>query len=131
MKGEQMNKEANLLCRRIDALVSANPCVTLPDLAGTIGVDRRKIERAIRERYGYGFRELKNRARLNVIAAFLNEERPRMLIKNIAVAVGVTPNALSRFIRSMTGRCARELLRNNTRNAGRIRRSAMQPTPQL
>jgi methylphosphotriester-DNA--protein-cysteine methyltransferase len=103
MKGD------GLLCKRINAIISSNFYITLHKLAHSIGIDRRKIEIALRERYGYGFRDLKNKARLSHIMKLL-EKNAR--IRDIAKGVGVTPNALSRFIRSKKGTSAREL-RNN------------------
>jgi hypothetical protein len=110
-----MSNDISPLHKRIDDLISANPSITLQELARSMGIDRHKIESAIQEHYGYGFRELKNWARLNLIVSLLTEQGPRIFLNEIAITVGLTPNALYRFIRSMTGRCARELRGNKDR----------------
>jgi AraC-like DNA-binding protein len=110
--GARMKSNVRLLCRQIDLLISSNPRVTLSELSHSIGMDRRRIEYALREKYGCSFREFKNRARLNHVMALLTEENTRISIKEVATTIGITPNALSRFIRSKTGNCAKELRSN-------------------
>ena len=105
-----MRGDMNLLYKQVNDLISSKLCIKLHELADSIGIDRRKIEGALRERYGYGFREFKNQARQKRINKLLAEKR--ISIKDIAIKMGVTPNALSRFIRTRMGKCSREL-RNN------------------
>jgi AraC-like DNA-binding protein len=104
-----MSTETSALYKRIDALLFANPCIMLPELAVSLGIDRRRIEGALQERYGCGFRTHKNRVRLSRIISLLAEDDPRISIKEIAAAVDIIPNNLHRFVRSMTGCCIREL----------------------
>jgi AraC-like DNA-binding protein len=104
-----MRSDLSFLHKQIKASISTNPCITLHALAVSFDIDRRKIEGCLQEMYGCGFRELKNQIRLNYIIVLLTKSNPRMSIKEIAAIVGLSPNHLSRFIRSMTGRCAREL----------------------
>jgi AraC-like DNA-binding protein len=104
-----MKSNSYLLCKRINDMISSNPCMTLPKLAQLSGINRWKIENILREQLGYGFRELNNRARLNSIMPFLIDDNARIAIKDIACKMGISPNALSRFIHSMTGKSAREL----------------------
>ena len=93
----------------IDSLISANPRLRLQELAQTVGIDRHQIEQEIRERCGFCYGELKRRARLKRVLALLLEENPSRSVKEIAAEVGLTPNHLSRFVRSMTGHRASEL----------------------
>jgi plasmid maintenance system antidote protein VapI len=101
-----MKSDPRLLCEQINTLISSDLNLTLPKLANLIGIDRRRIEKSLREQYCCGFREFKNQARLNYIMELLARN---IRINDIANAVGVTPNAISRFIRKMKGKCAREL----------------------
>lgn len=104
-----MREDMQLLCERAASLLSANPSSTLHEVARSIGTDRHKIQRAIREQYGFCFRELKKRIRLTKALTLLTNERCSPYVKEIAAEIGITPNALSRFIRSMTGRCPTDL----------------------
>jgi hypothetical protein len=61
-----MREDMQLPCERAASLLSANPSSTLHEVAHSIGTDRHKIQRAIREQYGFCFRELTKR-----IEAFL------------------------------------------------------------
>jgi AraC-like DNA-binding protein len=108
-----MSGNMRLIHKRITALIFSNPCITLQELAVSLGIDRKKIEGALKEQYGYGFRELKNRVRLNYVAELLTKDAPRISIKEIAAAVNINPTNISRFIRSMTGCCPSELRGNN------------------
>jgi len=108
-----MSSDIALINKRISELVFANPCLTLPELAISLGIDRRKIEEALKKQYGHGFRALKNKVRLDYIIKLLVKDNPRNSIKEIATAVDMHPNNLSRFIRMMTGCCARELRNDN------------------
>jgi transcriptional regulator GlxA family with amidase domain len=106
-----MREGMQLLCERAASLLSANPSLTLHEIARTIGTDRHNIEHALRERWGISFRELKIKARLKGALTLLKEQ-PGRYVKEIAADVGLTPNHLSRFIRSMTGHCATESRRH-------------------
>jgi AraC-like DNA-binding protein len=97
--------------REISSLLTSNPHLTLKQIACLAGVDRHKIQREIRERHGCSFRALKNDIRLARACALLTEQHPKYCIKEIAAEIGITPNALSRLIKSMTGYCATELRR--------------------
>jgi methylphosphotriester-DNA--protein-cysteine methyltransferase len=110
-KGKNEKRQASALPTdlRFDFIQS-----TLPDLANSVGVNRWNIENALREETGCGFRELKNQARFGYIAARLAEENTRVSIKDMAKSFGITPNALSRFIRSKAGKSARELRRKKS-----------------
>jgi AraC-like DNA-binding protein len=120
-----MSGNLPLIHKRIIAFVSANPRITLPELALSLDIERHKIEGALKERYGYGFRELKNRIRLNYVVDMLTENSQRASIKELAAAVNINPTNLSRFIRAKTGCCPRELRGDKTNNPGNraIRRS--------
>jgi AraC-like DNA-binding protein len=107
-----MSSNMRLIHKRITALISANPCIKLQELAVSLGIDRYKIEEALKEQYGCGYRELKNRVRLNYVVELLTKDGPGTPIKEIAAAINIKPNNLSRFVRSMTGCCARELRDN-------------------
>jgi methylphosphotriester-DNA--protein-cysteine methyltransferase len=106
-----MPQDILLLSQRVNALLSNNPKLTLKALARSIGIDRHKIEHAIRKQYSLSFRDLKKRTQLKRVLKLL-EEHPNSYIKEIASEVGFTPNHLSRFIRSLTGRCATEIQRH-------------------
>jgi AraC-like DNA-binding protein len=104
-----MKSGTHLLCKRISALISSNLNMTLRETANAVGINRRYIQDALRQRYGFSFREFKNQTRLNYITSLLTEEGAHTKIKEIARTIGVTPNALSRFVRSRMGNCPREL----------------------
>jgi AraC-like DNA-binding protein len=104
-----MSQEMDFLSQKVGYLLSANPGLTLKEIARSVGVDRHKIEWAVRQQYGFSFRELKKRTKLKRVTKLLLERQRSFCIKEIAFEVGLTPNALSRFIKSMTGKCATEL----------------------
>jgi AraC-like DNA-binding protein len=103
-----MRHDMDAILLRIDCLLYADPQITLQGVARAIGTDRHNIEHAVRERRGFTFRELKKQVRVKR-ALLLIEEQPRIYIKEIAAKVGLTPNHLSRLIRSVTGCCATKL----------------------
>jgi len=103
-----MHHNMHLISTRVDSLLLVDQSLTLQEIAHSIGIDRHKIEAAIQERYSFSFRELKKQVRLKRAVALL-EKQPRCYIKEISAVLGVTPNYLSRFIKSMTGHCATEL----------------------
>jgi AraC-like DNA-binding protein len=106
-----MREGMQLLCERAASLLTANPGLPLHEIARSIGTDRHNLQRAIREQYSFGFRELKKRIQLKQALTLLTEERRSLYIKEIAAEIGLTANALSRFTRSMTGRCPTDLRR--------------------
>jgi AraC-like DNA-binding protein len=89
--------------KTIEGFLSANPNLTLQDISHLIGVNRQTIEGVVREDLGFGFRELKKRSRLKRAAALLLDKQKKHTVKETAASVGLTPNALSRFIKKMTG----------------------------
>jgi AraC-like DNA-binding protein len=120
-----MSNDSRFIHKRITALVSANPCIKLQELAISLNIERHKIEGVLKEQYGYGFREFKKRVRLNHVIGLITKDNPRISIKEIAATIGIIPNNLHRFIRSMTGCCVRELRDNKMSTSGYslIRRS--------
>jgi transcriptional regulator GlxA family with amidase domain len=107
-----MQKDAQSISERereVAILLSSNPRLTLMQIARQSGADRRKIQRAIREKYRCGFKRLKNAVRLKRVQTLLTEKRQKYSVKEIAAEIGVTPNALSRFVKTMTGHCPTEL----------------------
>jgi methylphosphotriester-DNA--protein-cysteine methyltransferase len=78
-------------------------------LSRTIGVDRHIIECTIRAHLGITFRELQKKMRLKQALALLLEEQRDNSLKETAAIMGITPNALSRLIKSSTGYTATEL----------------------
>ncbi len=92
-------------------LLSSDPGLTLKEIAVLTGNDRHKIQKAIREQYGCGFRSLKKAIRLRSACAFLKGDRSQYCVKEIAAELGVTPNYLSRLVKSMTGSCPTDLRR--------------------
>jgi AraC-like DNA-binding protein len=104
-----MPRNTYLLFKKIEHMIGADPSLSLRALSATFGVDRHIIEHAVGEHAGFTFRELKKGARLKRALILLSAERPRSFVKEVAPAVGLTPNALSRFIRSATGCSATEL----------------------
>ena len=104
-----MPRDTYLLFNKIEHRIAADPSLSLRALSATFAIDRHIIEHAVREHAGFTFRELKKGARLKRALMLLSAERPRSFIKDVAPAVGLTPNALSRFIRSATGCSATEL----------------------
>jgi AraC-like DNA-binding protein len=97
------------LCKQIESLILAKPCIALRELSSSIGVNRQKIEYAIRMQYNFNFRQLKKYALMNQVRELLFANAPHLFIKEIAAVVGMTPNALSRFVKSMTGYTASEI----------------------
>ena len=108
-----MRQDTHSISQSVDYLISADPRLKLRELARAIGTDRHSIEYSIRERYGISFRELKKGYRMKRVQT-LFEQHPGISIKQIAAEVGVTPNHLSHFIRSITGQCAREWRRHKS-----------------
>jgi len=90
-------------------MISANPNMSLCALSETLGVERHIIERVVHEHAGFSFRELKKCVRVKRALFLLSGKRPVSYVKEIAPVVGITPNALSRLIKNMTGCSAREL----------------------
>jgi AraC-like DNA-binding protein len=105
----RMSRNTYLLFKKIEHRIAADPSLSLRALSATFGVDRHIIEHAVREHAGSTFRELKKGARLKRALVLLSHERHGSHVKEIAAAVGLTPNARSRFIRSATGCSATEL----------------------
>jgi transcriptional regulator GlxA family with amidase domain len=91
-------------------MLSANPRLTLAEIAHRTGTDRRKIQRIIKAQYGCGFKGLKNAIRLQRAQALLTDLHRKYSVKEVAAEVGVTPNALSRFIKTMIGCCPTKLV---------------------
>jgi AraC-like DNA-binding protein len=108
-----MSRDTYLLFRNIEDMISVDPSLSLRALSAAFAVDRHIIEHAVREHAGFTFSGLKRDARLKRALFLLSGERSRSLIKEVAAAVGLTPNALSRFIRSATGCSATELRSSN------------------
>jgi transcriptional regulator GlxA family with amidase domain len=104
-----MNRDMRSLCDQVGTMICSNPCLTLRELARSIGTDRHNIEHAMRKHCSPSFRELKKQARLNRAMILLLEGPIHYSVKEIAADIGVTPNALSRFIKLMTGYGATEL----------------------
>ncbi len=98
-----MAKDPKLLLKQIDTYLFSDPSLSLRELAHTLGTDRRVIERAVREIRGVSFREMQKRERLTAALELLKIQRD-LQIKEIADSLGFSPNAFSRFIRTMTGK---------------------------
>jgi methylphosphotriester-DNA--protein-cysteine methyltransferase len=101
-----MQKYARLASEKeekIALLLSSNPYLTLQEIAHSIGVDRHIIQCAIREHYGLGFRRLRRTIRVNRACAILGEENPQCYVKEVAAELGISPNYLSRLIKSTVG----------------------------
>jgi AraC-like DNA-binding protein len=107
-----MGKEIRLLSKQIYALMSSNPRMTLQETAKAVGINRCNIETALQKQYGYSFRELRNQVRLKYALDHLFIDASHLSLKEIAAALDIFPNNLSRFIRRMTGCCASELRTN-------------------
>lgn len=108
-----MREDMQSLCERAVSLLSSNPHLTLQEIAHLMQTDRHNIERAVIEYCGFRFEEAKKRVRLKRALQLL-EEQPDSYLKEVAADVGLTPNHLSYFIRSMTGHRARELRRHKS-----------------
>jgi AraC-like DNA-binding protein len=108
-----MFPEIDLKATKVESLLSEDPSLTLHELAQALGTDRHKIEQSIRARYGFSFRELKKRVRLERALTLLEMQRGSY-IKEIAAEVGLTPNYLSHFVKSMTGRLATDVRRQKS-----------------
>jgi len=104
-----MDADIKELCERVVALLFSKSDLSLQEIARSVGTDRHKIEQAVTGQYGFCFCELKKRARLNRALKLLREEQPVRYVKEIAAELGITPNALSRLVKSMTGRCPTDL----------------------
>ena len=104
-----MQIEIISISQKIVMLLSSNPQLTLKEIARVIAADRHIVQRAVREQYGCSFRYLRNAIRISYISALLREEHRQYYIKEIAADIGITPNALSRFVKTMTGRYPTEL----------------------
>ena len=104
-----MDADVKELCEKVISLLLSKSDLSLQEIARSIGTDRHKIEQAVAEQCGFCFRELKKRARLNHALRLLKEEQPVRYVKEIAAELGITPNALSRSVKSMTGRCPTDL----------------------
>lgn len=107
-----MDRDAQSLFDRIDSLLSNDLTLTLQDLARLTATDRHQIERAFKAVCGQTFRQTKNNMRFNKAKQLLEERPMQGAVKEIASNLGVTPNSLSRFIKSKAGCSARELLRH-------------------
>ena len=98
-----MRHDPKQLLTHIDVLFCHDPSLTLRELAHTLGIDRHVIERAVREIRGVSFREMQKQTRLMAALELLRIQND-LLIKEIADSLGFSPNAFSRFIRTMTGK---------------------------
>jgi AraC-like DNA-binding protein len=98
-------------CKEVFLLLSSNPRLTLKEIAILTNIDRHKIQHAIREQYGFGFKELRKAIRFDLAILLLSEKPRKYRIKEVAVKLGLTPNYLSRLIKSMSGCCATDLRR--------------------
>jgi AraC-like DNA-binding protein len=110
-----MRIDLALLFDHILSVLLSNPEISLTNISSSIGVDRHKIEAAVRIHGGISFRELKNRSRLKKALLLLHNNPINPSIKEIAARLKMSPNALSRFIKTMTGHSATYLLTNNDR----------------
>jgi|WetSurMetagenome_2_1015567.scaffolds.fasta_scaffold261487_1 AraC-like DNA-binding protein len=104
-----MQRDTASIAQEIVMLLCSNPQLTLKDIACVVAVDRHSIQKAIREQYRCSFRYLQNQIRLSYVRSLLREEHCRYCIKEIAESMGITPNALSRFVKTMTGHYPTEL----------------------
>ena len=111
LRGADYAKDAQLLFERIGTLLSSNPGLSLKEAARALGTNRHKIECALRESAGTGFRNLKKTVRLKRALALISGERSA---KEVAADVGLSPNYLSVFLRPMTGRCLSQLRTENS-----------------
>jgi YesN/AraC family two-component response regulator len=59
-----MRQDMHSVSMKVDSLLSADPSLTLQQLAHAIGIDRHYIESAVREHHGFSFCELKKRGLL-------------------------------------------------------------------
>jgi hypothetical protein len=111
-----MYRDVAPLFNNIVDLLSANPQISLYAISSTMRIERHKIEQAVRIHSGLCYRDLKNMLRLKQALALLHNEQLSLSIKQIAAKMDMTPNALSRFIKTMTGRSASEILSTNDRS---------------
>lgn len=95
-----------LLCDRVNSFISANPSLMLKEVVHCLAVDRHTIERVLREHYAMTFRELKIKRKVEIAIVMLKQEIPRLYLKEIAADLAMTPNALSRTIKKVTGHSA-------------------------
>jgi methylphosphotriester-DNA--protein-cysteine methyltransferase len=107
-----MPRDKQGLGERVASMISSDLSITLHQISASIKVDRHIIQRSIRRQYDLSFRELKKQIRLRQALTLLIDDQHDLLIKEIAYCIGITPNAFSRFIRSVTGHCAIDLQRS-------------------
>lgn len=99
------------LSKDIVMRLASNLRLKLGDVARLTGISRHRIQRAIKEECGCSFRDLKKRIQIDYVNRFLSDSHRIYSIKEIAAAIGITPNALSRFIKVATGYYPTELRR--------------------
>ena len=92
--------DLKLLAERVSSRLADDPGVKLRELSKEFGIDRHMIERALRETRQIGFRQLKQEVRLAYARKFLGA----LAVKEVACQLGMSPNALSRFIKAKTGK---------------------------
>ena len=92
---------------KIDLALSANPGITLFDLAHSLGIDRHSIERSVRIRGGMNFRDFSKRKRLERAVALLEAGD---YVKQVAAKLGYrSPDSFARFIKASTGLTPRSI----------------------
>jgi YesN/AraC family two-component response regulator len=89
--------------KEVALLLSSNLRLTLKEIGRFIGIDRHKIQHAVREHHGCSFRVLKQRIKFARAHELLIEKPHKYFVKEVAAEIGVTANALSRFFKTMTG----------------------------
>jgi AraC-like DNA-binding protein len=93
----------------IAAQVSADSGMKLHNLARILGVDRHTIETAVRQVLGIRFCDFKKTKRVTRAVRLLRRRQQPLYVREIAYVLGLSPNALSRLIKSVTGESPRQI----------------------